>query len=198
MSSLASAIRQRAYAQLERSGGLSSEFGYPARAMRRLAPILILVAALALSACGGGDDKKDNASTTGTTTQSTTKGTTGTTGSSGGGKTNKKKSASKNSSGGSNGNGGNSSGGSTSPSQTTTSTQTTTPSQGTPPRPAAVTPAKTAKTVCSQFLPEPIRRDIKRGKITKKKVATQYARGYPKDQRSQAYKGCLAGLNKLG
>lgn len=168
--------------------------------MRRLAPILVLAAALALGACGGSDKKNNASTTTGTTTQSTT-GTTGATGSGGGRKKNKKGTG-KNSTGGSKGNGGSSgggnkgSGGSTTPT-TTTGTQTKPPSQGTTPTPANVSPAKTAKAVCSQFLPEAIKRDIKRGKLTKKKVATQYSMGYPKDQRSEAYKGCLAGLNKV-
>jgi hypothetical protein len=154
--------------------------------MRRVSASLVIVAALALGACGGDDNKNDNASTTtGTTTQSTTTGKSG----NGGGKENKrssKKGGSKSKSG--------SSGGSTTPS-TTTKTQAT-PSQGTTPTPPN-SPRQIAEKVCSQFLPNVIRSDLKRGKTTIQKVARNYSRGYPKDQRSQAYKGCLAGLKKI-
>jgi hypothetical protein len=154
--------------------------------MRRLSASLVIVAALALGACGGDDNKNDNASTTtGTTTQSTTTGKSG----NGGGKENKRssqKGGSKSKSG--------SSGGSTTPS-TTTKTQAT-PSQGTTPTPPN-SPRQIAEKVCSQFLPNVIRHDLKRGKTTIQKVARNYSRGYPKDQRSQAYKGCLAGLKKI-
>jgi hypothetical protein len=156
--------------------------------MRRLSASLVIVAALALGACGGDDNKNDNASTTtGTTTQSTTGTTTGKSGN-GGGKKNKrssKKGGSKSKS--------ESSGGSTTPS-TATKTQAT-PSQGTTPTPN--NPRAIAEKVCWQFLPNVIRRDLKRGKTTRQKVARNYSRGYPKDQRSQAYKGCLAGLKKI-
>jgi hypothetical protein len=158
--------------------------------MRRLSASLVIVAALALGACGGDDNKNDNASTTtGTTTQSTTTGTT--TGKSGNGGPKKNKQSSKK--GGSKSKSG-SSGGSTTPS-TTTKTQAT-PSQGTTPTPPN-SPRQIAEKVCSQFLPNVIRSDLKRGKTTIQKVARNYSRGYPKDQRSQAYKGCLAGLKKI-
>jgi hypothetical protein len=170
--------------------------------MRRSAPLLILVAALALGACGGGSDTKTNASTTTATTPGSTTGASGASGATGA-KKGHQKSRGKSSTGGSKANGGNGGGGgktstgSAPPPAKTNGTQTKPPSQGTTPTPANISPAKTAKTVCSQFLPEAIKRDIKRGKITKKKVATQYAKGYPKEQRSEAYKGCLAGLNKI-
>jgi hypothetical protein len=157
--------------------------------MRRLSASLVIVAALALGACGGDDNKNDNASTTtGTTTQSTTTGTT--TGKSGNGGPKKNKQSSKK--GGSKSKSGSSGGSTTS---TTTKTQAT-PSQGTTPTPPN-SPRQIAEKVCSQFLPNVIRSNLKRGKTTIQKVARNYSRGYPKDQRSQAYKGCLAGLKKI-
>jgi hypothetical protein len=156
--------------------------------MRRLASTLLIGAALVLGACGS--DNNDNASTTtGTTQSTTTQSTTGTSGSTGT-KKQKKSSGSKNKSGGSSTSGG----GST---QTGTQTQTQAPAQTqstTTPSPSSVTPFKTAKTVCGTFLPKTIQRQIKNGKTTKKKVAKQYSKGFAQDQRSQAYKGCLAGL----
>jgi hypothetical protein len=151
-----------------------------------LSTSVLIAAAVALGACGGSDNK-DNASTTTGTTQSTaTQSTTGTTtGSSGGTKTSKGK--------GSKGRKGQSDGSSA---QTQTQTQPTgTTPTGTVPNPSAVDPFKISKNVCGTFLPEVIARDLKKGKISKKKVAKQYSKGYPTDQRTKAYKGCLAGLN---
>jgi len=152
--------------------------------MRGLASTLLIGAALVLGACGG--DNNDNASTTtGTAQSTTTQSTTGTSGDNGA-KKGKKGSGSKNKGGGSSTSGG----GST---QTETQTQTQTQTATTP-SPTSVTPFKTAKTVCGTFLPKTIQRQIKNGKTTKKKVAKQYSKGFAQDQRSQAYKGCLAGL----
>jgi hypothetical protein len=166
--------------------------GYSARAMRRLAPIVLVAAALGFAACGG-DGNNDSASnstatTQSTTTQSTTGATTGATGKQSG---KKKSSANKGS-----GSGGSGSGGGSTKTQTQTQTQTQPAQTGTTPAPTVAVPFKTAKTVCGTFLPETIQRQIKRGKTTKKSVAKQYSKGFPKDQRNQAYKGCLAGLNK--
>jgi hypothetical protein len=170
--------------------------GYPARAMRRLASSLLILTALALGACGGGDSKDDNASKTSATTGttgSTTESTTGTTTEDKGGKSGSGKGGKKAKSGGGSGSGGASStsGGDSTQTQTKTSTTPTTP-----PASQNVNPRKTARTVCGTFLPDPISRKIKHGKITKQKVAKQYSKGYPEDQRSEAYKGCLEGLNK--
>ena len=55
---------------------------------------------------------------------------------------------------------------------------------------------KTAKTVCSGFLPKPTQRDIESGKKSREEVAREYSRGFPRDLRDEAYKGCLAGLPK--
>jgi len=167
--------------------------------MRRLSFSLLIVAVLVLGACGGSDNKNNNASTT---TPTTTQGTTGTSGTTGAAKskshkggTKKHKSPKKSTPSKAK------SGGSGSGTKTTTNQSTTTaptPSQGTTPTPANVTPRKTAQTVCGQFLPDAIRRDLKRGKITKQQVAKNYSKPYPKDQRNLAYKGCLAGLKKIG
>ncbi len=152
---------------------------------------LLIASVLVLGACGG-DDKKDTASNTSESTQSTTQATTGTTGNGGG-----PKKDSKGSGGGpkrSEGKGSSTSGGGSTQTQTTATTQTETPTQ-TVPKPSDVKPFNIAKKVCGSFLPLTVSRQIKNGKTTKKKVAKQYSRGYPADQRTEAYKGCLAGLN---
>jgi hypothetical protein len=154
-------------------------------AMRRLGLVLFIGTALALGACGGNDDD-DNASNNTATTQTTaTQPATGNTGKSG--KKGKKKSG-KSQTGGSAPNG---------KTQTTTETQTQTQTQtqtGTTPSPTPPSPYKTAKNVCANILPVAIKRQIKSGKTTKKKVAKTYSTGWPEDQRKQAYRGCLAGL----
>jgi hypothetical protein len=52
----------------------------------------------------------------------------------------------------------------------------------------------TSKTVCSQFLPTALAKDLKEGKKSAEDIAKDYARGYPEAQRKSAYDGCLAGL----
>jgi hypothetical protein len=153
-------------------------------AMRRLGSVIVISATLVLGACGGDDN--NNASNNTATTQTTApQPATGTTGKSG------EKSKSK--SGKSQSGGSTSGGGGTQTTKTTTQTQTTTQT-GTTPTPPPPTPYKTAKNVCANILPTAVKRDLKRGKTTKKKVAKSYSTGWPADQRKQAYKGCLAGL----
>jgi hypothetical protein len=155
-----------------------------------LSTSLLIAAAVTLGACGGSDNNDNASTTTGTTQSTTTQSTTGTTtGSSGGTKTGKGKSSK-----GKKGQSGQS-GGSSAQTETQTKSQPTgTTPTGTAPKPSDVDPFKIAKNVCGTFLPETIARDIKKGKITKKKVAKDYSKGYPTDQRTKAYKGCLAGL----
>jgi Flp pilus assembly protein TadG len=167
--------------------------------MRSLLLSLGVAAALALGACGGDDNKSDNASTTTATTQ-TTGTTTDKTTEDGGKKKGKSGSSGGSKSGGNNGGGGSGSsggGGTTTRDQSTGTTQSSTQPEPTTPSQIKVTPFKTAKKVCAQFLPEPIKRQIRSGKVSKETVAKNYAKGYPADQRNAARKGCLAGLNTL-
>ena len=155
-------------------------------AMRRLALMLSIGAALALGACGG-DDNNNASTTTASTPTTATQPATGTTGKSG--KKGKKKSGKSNGSGG----GSSTSTGGTTKTGTQTQTQTQAQTQTTP-APAAASPYKTAKTVCGTILPNVVKRQLKKGQTTKKKVAKSYSKGWPSDQRNQAYRGCLAGL----
>ncbi len=192
------------FGQSRETGGLEAEVGYPARAMRRLTLSMAIAAALALGACGGDDNKSDNASTTTDSTTQTTGTTTGKTTGDGGKKGEDSgksgKSGSGSGSGGSGSGSGSGSGGSNGGSNgTTTGDDTPTSTQPTPTTPTNVqpTPFKTAKKVCGDFLPEPIKRQIKNGKISKETVAKNYSRGFPEGQRGKAQSGCLAGLNTL-
>jgi hypothetical protein len=149
--------------------------------MKLVASILLSAAALALGACGGADDNNKASTTTGTTR--TTTGTSTGTQTADGANAKKKKSG----------------GGSKSAKKrrggSSTGTQTSAPPQGTSTAPTKPSTFKTAKTVCQSFLPNQIRRDLKRSKTTKTKVAKKYSTGWPSDQRRKAYRGCLAGLN---
>ena len=153
----------------------------------------MVVCVLAFAACGG-DDEKDQASTnTGTTTQTDTGGTGKP---QAGGAKQKKDSKqadrSKPKGGGKNGGSGSDGGGA----KGTSPGQVETPSA--PAQPNLIPkPRATAKKVCSQFLPLIIQRNLKRGKVTKEKVARNYSKGYPASQRDDAYKGCLAGLREI-
>jgi hypothetical protein len=150
-------------------------------AMRALTVTIAIGAALALGACGGDDN--DNASNNTATTQTT--GTQGT------GAAKSKQNGKK---------GGKPAGGSaTSGGSNTTQTQTGTQPEGgttstTPATPK--TPYAIAKTVCQNIVPTIVKRQLKKGKTTKQKVAKQYSTGWKPEQRKDAYRGCLAGLKK--
>jgi hypothetical protein len=158
--------------------------------MKRLSSIVLASAVLALGACGGDNNSSDNASTTAptgatgpTTTQKTNTSTT-TTGT-------RKKGKSGSGSKGKSGSG--SSGGSTTNTQTTKTTKTTTtPAQTTPNQ--IPKPFNTARKVCGAFLPPQVVKPVERGKRSAASLARQYSRGWPKEQRRQAYAGCLQGL----
>jgi hypothetical protein len=163
--------------------------------MRRALPILLLLGAFALGACGGDDNKSsDNASTTATTGATTTGTTKGTTSSG----TTQETTTTKDRRRGHKGGGGDrkrSGGGGGSKTTTTNKTQSTTQTP-----PASTTPSQipkpydTAKKVCGAFLPLAITRAVDKGRRSAKSVARQYSRAWPKDQKTAAYKGCLAGL----
>jgi hypothetical protein len=168
--------------------------------MRRLVLIMGFAAALALGACGGDDNKNgDNASTTTATTETTGTSTGKTTDDRGRNKGKDGSGDSKKGSGGKSGSGSGGSGGTTTGGSKTTTTGTQTGDQPTPTAPTNLqpTPFKTAKKVCGDFLPVPIQKQIKSGKISKETVAKNYSKGYPQGQRGEARKGCLAGLNTL-
>jgi len=163
---------------------------------------LLAAAALALGACGGDDEQSNEdtgAATPGITTN-TDPGTTGTTerdrttttdedgtttrergddrggrdrgGSGGGGGSN----------GGGSGGGGSNGGGSGDEGSTAQP----------PAQPGNV--ERTARTVCSNFLPKQISSDLARDRRDPEDVARDYSRGFPERQRERAYEGCLAGL----
>ncbi len=156
------------------------------------AAALLVVATLALAGCGG-DDEPDN-STTGAGTVETTTGTTGTTES---GTTRERTATSEDrtgttktrepgddkggsTSGGSDddSSGSGSGGGSGSKSQELTASNT----------------FSTARTVCRNFLPKPLEKDLKDGDKSAAEIAKDYSRGFPSELRKKAYDGCLAGL----
>jgi hypothetical protein len=157
---------------------------------------ILIVAALALGACGD-DEGGGESATTGTDTVATDTGTTGTettettetkTGKTGTTETRERERERERSSGGGSGSG---SGGGSSGSGGGSSNKES-------PDLNAGNAEKTAKTVCSGFLPKPTERDIKSGKKSREEVARAYARGFPRALRDDAYKGCLAGLPKKG
>lgn len=177
--------------------GRGAKLAILARAMRRLAVTMAIATALALGACGGDDNSSDNASTTEATTQTTDTSNGKTT--TGGGQKKAKKDGGGSKSG-KGGGGSDDSGGSGGRSDdTTTGATATTPTQTTPSTPSDLQPApfKTARKVCATFLPEPLQRQIKKGKLSKDTVAKNYARGYPASQRDEARKGCRQGLDQL-
>jgi hypothetical protein len=149
--------------------------------------VFLSVAALALGACGD-DEGSNESATTGTDATETTTGTTDTTETSKTGttetrertgKTNttkrkRKRGGSSDDSSGS-GSGGNSG---SAPGKELTGKNV----------------RSTSKTVCSQFLPTALAKDLKEGKKSAEEIAKDYARGYPEAQRKSAYDGCLAGL----
>jgi hypothetical protein len=51
-----------------------------------------------------------------------------------------------------------------------------------------------AKRVCKGFLPNQTEKELKKNKTTYEAVAKNFAKGWPKEKRDEAYKGCLAGL----
>jgi hypothetical protein len=55
-----------------------------------------------------------------------------------------------------------------------------------------------ARRVCNQFLPVITARQLEEGKTTPQKVATDYARAYPKRHQKRVYEGCLKGLDDRG
>ena len=52
----------------------------------------------------------------------------------------------------------------------------------------------TAKTVCRNFLPKALEKDLKDGDKDAADIAKSYSRGFPTELRKKAYAGCLAGL----
>ena len=52
----------------------------------------------------------------------------------------------------------------------------------------------TAKTVCRNFLPKALAKDLKDGDKDAADIAKSYSRGFPSELRKKAYSGCLAGL----
>jgi hypothetical protein len=152
--------------------------------------VILASAALALGACGG-DDNSDQAATTGTNagTQTTGTGTTetgkttGTRERKGEDRGGKQGSGNGGGSGGSGGGGSQGSGSQGGGSGSDSSSQL---NQG--------NTRRTAKRVCSDFLPPVLARQIKSGKKSEKEVAKDYAKGFPRNLRDLAYAGCLAGL----
>lgn len=157
--------------------------------------VFLTVAALALGACG--DDEGSNESATrGTDAADTTTGTTETTtGTTETGTTKKRKrtdttstrerergdkGGSKGGGGGSDGSGG-SGGGSNS---------------GSAPEKelSGKNVSSVSKTVCRDFLPTALAKELKDGKKSAEDIAKDYSAGYPSAERKRAYDGCLAGL----
>jgi hypothetical protein len=149
--------------------------------------LFLALAALALGSCGDDEGSKESATTgadatqTSTGTTETTTDTTETRERTGKTDTGKRKRDDK---GGSSGGGSDDSSGSgrggkgNSPEKQLTSKNT----------------YSTAKTVCKDFLPTMIDRDIKSGKTSAEEIAKQYSAGYPGKDRKKAHDGCLAGL----
>jgi hypothetical protein len=52
----------------------------------------------------------------------------------------------------------------------------------------------TARTVCRNFLPKPLEKDLKDGDKSAADIAKDYSRGFPSELRKRAYDGCVAGL----
>jgi hypothetical protein len=181
--------------------------------------LFLALAAFALAACGGDDNGGNNESAAGTdateATTGTTDATTGTetgstesrerdrtqtgerktddkggSGGGGGGSDDSGKSGSGGSGSGGSGGSGSGSGGSgggnkrksSSPENQLTNKNV----------------ESTSKTVCSQFLPTAIERDLKDGKKSEQDVAKDYSLAYPPGERKSAYDGCLAGLKSRG
>ena len=159
---------------------------------------LIAAAALALGACGGDDNKGDSGTTgAGASLDQTTNSGTGDTGTTGTttrertstredtGKSergdDKSSTRERSGSGGGGSDDGGSKGGSDSGTKATPALQ-----------PGNV--EKTAKTVCTSFLPKQIEKDLKDGDRKPESVAKDYSRGFPEKQQKDAYEGCLAGL----
>jgi hypothetical protein len=57
---------------------------------------------------------------------------------------------------------------------------------------------KVARTVCKDFLPKIIARDLQKGDKSPEEVARDYSRGFPGRQQRRAYEGCLAGVKARG
>ena len=156
---------------------------------------LIAAAALALGACGGDDNKSDSGTTgAGASLDQTTNSGTGETGTTGtttrertstreGTTTRERTNTRERSGSGGGGSNGSGSGGGSDDSG----------SKATP----ALQPGnveKTAKTVCTSFLPKQIEKDLEDGDRKAESVARDYSRGFPEKQQKAAYEGCLAGL----
>lgn len=157
---------------------------------------LIAAAALALGACGGDDNKSDTGTTgAGASLDQTTNSGTGETGTTGTttrertstreGTTTRERTSTRERSGSGGGGGSNGSG---SGSGSDDSGSKATPAL----QPGNV--EKTAKTVCTSFLPKQIEKDLKDGDREPESVARDYSRGFPEKQQKAAYEGCLAGL----
>ena len=161
----------------------------------------LTIAVLALGACGGDDEGSQDSANTGTDTAATTGTTetgTTTTGTNETGTTERertertettkrkrKSSGSDDSSGGGNSGsgGGNSGSGGGGNSGADAEKKLT-----------GKTVFTTSKTVCSQFLPTALAKDLKDGDKSAEDIAKEYSSGYPAAERKRAYDGCLAGL----
>ena len=158
----------------------------------------LTVAVLALGACGGDDEGGQDSANTGTETAATTGTTeTGTTndGASETGTTERERTErtetqkrKRKSSGGSDdssgsGGGGNSGSGGGGNSGSNAEKQLT-----------GKNVESTSKTVCSQFLPTALAKDLQDGDKSAEEIAKEYSAGYPAAERKRAYDGCLAGL----
>jgi hypothetical protein len=160
--------------------------------MRRSFAILLLVASLALAACGG-DDKSDNAGTTSTGPTAAT-GATGTKSKANAKARARRRAAAKH----------NARTRTRTRTKTNTKTKSSTQQKTVPKQKAPVVrrakPGKgtlptsqsgtlsVAKTVCGGYLAK----DIKNRKKTD--IAKDYSKAWPANRRQAAYKGCLAGL----
>jgi hypothetical protein len=151
----------------------------------------LVAAALAVSACGGDDEGSGDSARTGADPPLTTTGETGTT-QEGNGTTETRERTSKTTTrererererdkgGGSNGSSGSGGGGNSGSSQGQQLTGRNV--------------EKTSKTVCSNFLPTQLAKQLKEGDKSAEDIAKDYSAGYPASQRKNAYDGCLAGL----
>jgi hypothetical protein len=162
---------------------------------------LLVAAALALGACGGDDEGSDEttgAATPGITTN-TDPGTNGTTETERTTTTDEDRTTRERgddrggrdrsgSGGGGGSNGGGSNGGGAGGGGSNDEGSTAQP----PAQPGDV--QRTARTVCSNFLPKQISNDLAKEKRDPEDVARDYSRGFPERQRKRAYDGCLAGL----
>jgi hypothetical protein len=161
----------------------------------------LTIAALVIGACGGDDSGSNDSAATGTDATEAATGTTET-GTTSTGKTEtreraetkKRKSSGGGSSGGSGGSGGGNSGGSGKSGGSGNSGKDESPEK----QLTGKNVFTTSKTVCANFLPTALAKDLKEGKKSAEDIAKDYSAGYPAAERKRAYEGCLAGLKNQG